>query len=126
MRERRWLGVLVGLAVLVAAFAAGEAIARATQLPLPGNVVGMLLLLALLGARIVPRAPLEPAADLLLRHLPVLFVPAAVGVARHFGLIRAELGAVVTITVVTTALVMVVTGRLARATVAPEPAGKER
>ena len=118
MRERRWFGALVGLAVLVAAFAAGDSLVRATHLPLPGNVVGMLVLLALLGARIIPRAPLEAAADLLLRHLPLLFVPAAVGVARHVGLIRAELGAVVTITVLTTALVMVVTGRIARATIA--------
>ena len=118
------LRLLVGLAVLVAAYALGEGIARTTHLPLPGNVIGMLLLLALLGARVVPRSSLEPAADLLLRHLPLLFVPAAVGVVRYVGLIRAELWTVATITVLTTALVLIVTGRIAAATVARGPAEK--
>nr|WP_305123392.1 CidA/LrgA family protein [Roseomonas sp. GC11] len=69
----------------------GEVIARALHLPVPGPVLGMVLLFAglLLRDRLrddgaEPEAPglpgLGQTADTLLRHLGLLFVPAGVGV----------------------------------------------
>jgi holin-like protein len=56
---------------------------RVTALPLPGPVVGMMLLFALL----LLRAPLPQATgdtvDGLLKHLSLLFIPAGVGVVQH-------------------------------------------
>ncbi len=77
----------------------GEVVARAFALPLPGPVAGMALMFAFLlwrgrkgdrgpnGERIVPEK-LARTAEFLLRHLSLLFVPAAVGLIRHFGLLR--------------------------------------
>ncbi len=67
----------------------GEFVVRATGLPLPGAVVGMLLLLAAL----VLRPPAQDASifrvsDALLRHLQLFFVPAGVGVTVHLGVLR--------------------------------------
>ena len=70
---------LQGLAWLLLCQSAGEAIARLAHLPLPGPVVGMLLLVALRGWRRV-LAPVGAAADTLLTHLSLLFVPVGVGV----------------------------------------------
>jgi holin-like protein len=77
---------LRGLAILLLAQSAGEAIARLTEAPLPGPVLGMLLLLLALRWPAV-RAPVEAAADTLLAHLSLLFVPVGVGVLVHVDLI---------------------------------------
>lgn len=53
------------------------------RVPLPDAVIGMLLLFAYLAWN-KPAAPdIEPAADTLLRYLPLFFVPASVGVIRR-------------------------------------------
>lgn len=72
---------LLGLQLL------GEILARALHLPLPGALVGMLLLAALLLRRGEPPAWLEPAAQGLLRHLGLLFVPAGVGIIAYTDLL---------------------------------------
>jgi holin-like protein len=77
---------LRGLAILLLAQSAGEAIARLTDAPLPGPVLGMLLLLLALRWSAV-RAPVEAVADTLLAHLSLLFVPVGVGVLVHVDLI---------------------------------------
>jgi holin-like protein len=71
------------LAVLLLCQLAGEALARAASLPVPGPVLGMGPLLAALLVR--GRAPdaLGRTADGLLAHLGLLFVPAGVGVVLH-------------------------------------------
>jgi holin-like protein len=77
---------LRGLALLLVLQAAGEALAHAFALPYPGPVLGMVLLLLALQARWV-RAPVQAAADLLLAHLSLLFVPIGVGVITHLDLV---------------------------------------
>ncbi|NUB46632.1 CidA/LrgA family protein [Fertoebacter nigrum] len=66
---------------------AGEAAARALALPLPGPVLGMVLLLA--GFAVFPRLVdvVRPVAQGILGHLSLLFVPAGVGVVGHLGLL---------------------------------------
>jgi holin-like protein len=109
----RGLRVVLGLGALAAIDLLGEWIAKATSAPIPGNVLGMLLLAALLALRVVPLKLVEEGADLLLKWLALLFVPAAVSVARYWGLIRGELVGIAVVTVTTTILVMVVTGMIA-------------
>ncbi len=73
--------MLNALTALICCQFAGEVIARAASLPLPGPVIGLLLLLAYLIAR--DRAPdreLTATSGWLLRHFGLLFVPAGVGV----------------------------------------------
>ena len=78
--------MLRGFAVLLLCQSAGELLARAASLTLPGPVIGMLLLLAALTWPAV-RAPVSAAADALLAHLSLLFVPVGVGVIVHIGLV---------------------------------------
>ncbi len=97
------------LTLLLCCQLAGEAAARLCGLSVPGPVLGMLLLSALLLAR--PRL-LEMVRDPalgLLRHLALLFVPAGVGLMRHFGRIRAELLAIGAAVVISTVLTIAVT-----------------
>ncbi len=77
---------LRGLALLLLCQSAGEAAARGLGLPLPGPVLGMLLMLALLAWPAV-RVPVAAAADGLLQHLSLLFVPVGVGVVTHVAIV---------------------------------------
>jgi len=80
--------VIQGLALLLLFQSLGEALAQLTQTPVPGPVIGLVLLLAVLVVqqrRGRPEwAPLGAAADGLLAHLSVFFVPAAVGVMLYW------------------------------------------
>jgi holin-like protein len=78
--------VLRGLAWLLLFQAAGEALARALSWPFPGPVVGMLLLLPALRWRWV-QLPVQAAAEQLLAHLSLLFIPVGVGVIMHLDLV---------------------------------------
>jgi holin-like protein len=77
---------LRGLALLLACQSAGELAARGWHLPLPGPVLGMLLMLALLAWPPV-RDSVAAAADGLLQHLSLLFVPVGVGVVTHMAVV---------------------------------------
>lgn len=80
------MNFLQGMAILLLCQSAGEAAARLLHLPLPGPVLGMLGLAA---ALVWPqlRPPVGAAADVLLAHLSLLFVPVGVGVMTHMALI---------------------------------------
>jgi len=69
---------LQGIAWLLALQAAGELLARAFALPFPGPVIGLLLLLLALRSSAV-QGCVGAAADFLLAHLSLLFVPVGVG-----------------------------------------------
>jgi holin-like protein len=105
---------LRGLAILLLAQSAGEAIARLTDAPLPGPVLGMLLLLLALRWPAV-RMPVEAAADTLLAHLSLLFVPVGVGVLVHVDLIAQYGLRMLVVVVLATWIALAVTALVLRA-----------
>ncbi len=80
------MNALRGMAWLLVFQSIGELLARGLALPLPGPVIGMILLLAALRLRGV-REPVAACADFLLSHLSLLFVPVGVGVMTHISLL---------------------------------------
>jgi len=84
--------MIAGLSALLLCQLAGEGLARALALPVPGPVIGMALLFAALLARRRPEPPEEigRVADGLLAHLGLLFVPAGVGVVLHLPLLARD------------------------------------
>lgn len=80
-----------GLTWLLLCQGVGEVLVRLLDLPVPGPVVGMLVLLGLLVLRDPPAdAGVLRASDQVLEHLQLLFVPAGVGVVVYLGLLRDE------------------------------------
>lgn len=102
--------MLRALTTLIACQLAGEVIARAMALPLPGPVLGLMLLLGLLLARGGPDVELREASGGLLRHLSLLFVPAGVGVVTQLDALAQDWAAIAVAIVVSTALGLAVTG----------------
>ena len=100
---------------LVGCQLAGELIREATRLPVPGPVIGMFLLAAVLGVRDrkagrpVPPA-LERTAETLINLMGLLFVPAGVGVIAEADLLREEWRPILAALVGSTVLSVAVTG----------------
>ena len=74
--------MIEAVTLLLLAQLAGEAIVRALGLPVPGPVVGLVILAFILVARGTTKA-LSDTAHALLRNLSLLFVPAGVGIMRQ-------------------------------------------
>ncbi len=103
----------------------GEFVSRFLDLPIPGNVLGMGLLLAALSAKIIDVKWIEEAADLLLSNMALFFVPAGVGVMVYGDLIAAEWLPITVATIVSTFVVMALTGTLAQLLEPAEPKDAE-
>lgn len=85
------------------------------DLPVPGNVLGIMVLFLLLSAGIVKERWISEAASFLLRHLVFFFIPVAVGLM-NWGEVFYDYGWVLLGAIVgSTALPLLVTGWLAGA-----------
>lgn len=73
------------LALILLCQLAGEIAARGLSLPVPGPVLGMVLLLGLMKASERLARQVTPVGEGILAHLSLLFVPAGVGVVGHLG-----------------------------------------
>lgn len=101
--------MLHSLLLLLAGQLLGQIVADLFGLPVPGPVLGFAIMFLLLIARPPLAAALAPAADGLLRHLGLLFVPAGVGIILYFDLLRAEWLPLVVSVVVSTLIGMAAT-----------------
>ena len=101
--------MITALAALLCCQLAGEVAARLLRLPVPGPVLGMLLLFALMLARSQLLEAVRGPALGLIRHLSLLFVPAGVGLMRHGERLRTELLPIAAGIVVSTAATVAVT-----------------
>lgn len=99
---------LRGLAWLLMLQSLGELLARGLSLPLPGPVIGMLLLLPALRWRPL-RESVAVCVDFLLSHLSLLFVPVGVGVMTHLSLVSQYGVRMVVVVIVSTLLGLGVT-----------------
>jgi holin-like protein len=116
--------MLRGLAVLLVFQLAGEVLSHLLDLPVPGPVVGMVLLLVALELRLPQRDGLRAASGGLLAVLSLLFVPAGVGIVQHLPRLAAEWPALGAALLVSTAATLAVTGWVA-ARLLRRPAGRE-
>ena len=84
------MNFLNGITLLLVYQLVGEVTVRLLSLPIPGPVLGMVMLFLTLMVRGYTPEPLENASSALLSHLSLLFVPAGVGMMSHFGRIADE------------------------------------
>lgn len=87
---RRIGRIAVQSALLAGVWYAADALTRAAHLPVPGGVVGLVLLLALLFCGGVAPRWVKAGADWLLSDMLLFFIPAAVAAVKYGGLFRAD------------------------------------
>ncbi|MDD5941219.1 CidA/LrgA family protein [Fibrobacter sp.] len=68
------------LAVIFAICVAGELLHRIVGIPLPGNIIGMVLLLALLCLKIIKPEQISGVSSFFLNHLALFFLPPSIAI----------------------------------------------
>lgn len=110
--------MIVGFFILLAYWLAGETLSQLIGWPIPGNVVGLVLLWVSLSVyRKVPES-LSLASSSLLRYLTLLFVPAGVGLIEHWDRLMSNglwMLLVITASTLLAALTMIAIFKLTRA-----------
>lgn len=89
---------------------AGDILSKLLHLPIPGSLVGMLILLFLLKLRILRLDQIAQISDFLLGHLPFFFIPAGVALIAIFPLIATSWPWIILLCFITTIITMGITG----------------
>lgn len=97
-------------AILFGCLALGELIVYLTGIKLPSSIIGMLLLTLFLKLGWIKLHWVQGLSDFLVANLGFFFVPPGVALMLYFDVIAAEFWPIVTATIVSTTLVLVVTG----------------
>ena len=87
----------------------GDILNRVFKIPIPGNILGMILLLVALLTGIIKLHQIEEISKFLLDHLSFLFIPAGVGLISVTGVLKDSWYFLLLIAIITTILVMAVT-----------------
>ncbi len=90
----------------------GEILHCLIPLPVPASVYGLVLMFAALCTGILKTEQVSAAADLLIEIMPVMFIPAAAGLLNSWSLLRPVWLPFIVITLVSTVIVMGVTGQI--------------
>ena len=103
--------------VIMAVSFVGEILHAVLPLPIPASIYGLVLMLALLMTGALKLDAVEDAGKFMIEIMPVMFIPAGVGLMESWGELTAVLVPVLVITLVSTIVVMVVAGRVTQAVI---------
>lgn len=103
--------VLQFLIIMVFAFV-GELLHYFIPLPIPASIYGIVLLFLALELKVVKVSDIEQTSSFLIAIMPLMFLPPAVGVIESWDLIQEAWLPYVVVTVVSTVVVMAVSGRV--------------
>ena len=92
----------------------GEVLNYLLPLPIPASIYGLVLMLLGLVRGLIPLAAVKDTAYFLVEIMPLMFIPAGVGLMDSWGNLRPILLPVAIITVVTSITVMGATGLLSQ------------
>ena len=104
----------------------GELLHYLIPLPIPASVYGLVLMLIALQTGLVKVDHVKQTAVFLIEIMPVMFIPAGAGLLESWGVLQPIWLPVCIITVVTTVIVMAVTGRVTQAIIRAEKKKLER
>lgn len=95
----------------------GEFFNYLLPLPVPASIYGMLLLFVCLQTGIIKLSQIEETADLLLNVMPIFFISPTVSLMSSISVMKDSLLAVFLISIISTAVVMAVTGVVSQAVI---------
>lgn len=102
----------------------GELLRVLIPLPIPASVYGVILMLAALISGILKLEQVKETADFLIEIMPVMFIPAGVGLLTAWGDLKPVWMPISVIIAVTTVFVMVVTGWVTQAVIRKNKKGE--
>ena len=90
----------------------GELLKYAIPLPVPASIYGLVILFILLETGALKLDAVKDTAIFLIEIMPLMFIPAGVGLLTSWSLLQSFLVPLLVITVVSTFIVMIVTGKV--------------
>lgn len=90
----------------------GEVLKWLIPLPVPASIYGLVLMLAALCTGIITVEKVEETSTFLIEIMPVMFIPASVGLLESWGELQNIIFPVGAIIIISTVVVMVVTGKI--------------
>lgn len=106
------MNIIGALLIILGCLAVGEGAVLLLEIKLPGSIVGMGVLFALLKAGWVKVAWVKQFADILMANLTLFLVPPCVAVISYLDLLAADWFSILAATVLSTFCVLVVTGKV--------------
>lgn len=119
MKYLKQFGIIMTITFL------GEVLKAVIPLAIPANIYGLVLMLLALMTKIVKLEDVKETGKFLVEIMPIMFIPAGVGLMVSWGALKDILAPFVIITLVTTIVVMAVTGRVTQFVIRCEKKRKE-
>lgn len=108
MKYVKQLSIILGISFLA------ELLEILIPLPIAASVYGLIIMLVGLITKLIPLEKVETAADFLVDAMSIMFVPATVGIMASVDALKEMLIPICVITLVSTVLIMIVTGRVSQ------------
>lgn len=108
MKYVKQLSIVLGISFLA------ELLEILIPLPIAASVYGLVIMLVGLITKLIPLEKVETAADFLVDAMSIMFVPATVGIMASVDALKEMLLPICVITLVSTVLIMIVTGRVSQ------------
>lgn len=106
MKYLKQFGIILGISFI------SEILHAVIPLPVPASIYGIVILFVCLETKVIRVSHIRETSGFLIEIMPLMFIPAAVGLIESWEILSTSLVAYLTITVVSTLAVMVVSGRI--------------
>ncbi|QGH33419.1 CidA/LrgA family holin-like protein [Gracilibacillus salitolerans] len=106
----KYLKIILQISVLFLFYYMGEAIQAAFSLFIPGSIIGMLLFFALLTAKLIRVEWVADGIDLLMKDMPIFFVPVTVGVVQYLDFFYGKGSLMIPLVMISTFLIIGISG----------------
>lgn len=106
MKWIKQFGIILGISFL------GEILENLIPLPIPASIYGIVLLFFCLKLHVIPHESVRETGTFLIEIMPLMFIPAAVGLLESWDVIRPAWLEYITVTVLSTFIVMIFSGRI--------------
>jgi len=114
-----WRGTKVKLfreaLIILGIYLLGELLSKSLNLPIPGNILGMIILFILLCTKVIKVDNISTVTSFLLDHLSFFFIPAGVGLMASIGIIKSTWWQLLVVCISTTVIIIGVTGMIVQA-----------
>lgn len=101
--------------IIIAFSFAGEGLHAILPLPIPASIYGIVLLFTALEMKWVKVSDIDKTCGFLIEIMPIMFIPAAVGLLKSWDVVKDSIVAYAVVTVVTTVVVMYAAGAVSQA-----------
>lgn len=96
--------------IIIAIYFLGELLSKSLIKFIPGNIIGMVILLTMLCTKVIKLEAIETVTKFLLDHLAFFFIPAGIGLLTAIELIKGNTIKIILICIISTFIVMAITG----------------